>query len=502
MQGLSPPPRLTKIVCTIGPACGTPQQMAALAKAGMNVARVNLSHGTAREQEETIRQLLRIREEAPLGMSVMLDTRGAEIRTGDVQDPIPVTRGEEVLFVSDGDRHVFPSSQKIIRVNYDGFAQDVRETDRILIDNGELSFDIIAISPEGTVRARAREDGRIGNRRHVNLPGADINLPSITERDWADIAVAVEYGVDFLALSFIRTGEEVTAVRRYLDERKSDIQIITKVETQQAVRNVDDLIRASDAIMVARGDLAVEIGDAVVPALQKRMIKMARARNRLAITATQMMESMVSNPVPTRAEVSDVANAVLDGTDAVMLSAETAVGQYPVETVETMSRVCIEAEKQMEIHLDRDFMDQVFTRIDQSIAMAALFTAYHLKAKAIGALTQSGSTALWMSRMNSGVPIYGLTPVVETRRKMALFSGVHPIRFNPPSQDREETLRAAEDELLRRGAVREGDLIVLTIGEAVGLAGHTNTLKVVRVGEYRITQGLAQAAVKPRRKKA
>jgi pyruvate kinase len=277
---------------------------------------------------------------------------------------------------------------------------------------------------------------------------------------------------------------------------------VAKIERAEAIDALPEILDESDAIMVARGDLAVEIGDAVVPALQKRMIKMARARNRLAITATQMMESMVSNPVPTRAEVSDVANAVLDGTDAVMLSAETAVGQYPVETVETMSRVCVEAEKQMEIHLDRDFMDQVFTRIDQSIAMAALFTAYHLKVKAIGALTQSGSTALWMSRMNSGVPIYGLTPVVETRRKMALFSGVHPIRFNPPSHDREETLRAAEDELLRRGAVREGDLIVLTIGEAVGLAGHTNTLKVVRVGEYRITQGLAQAAARPRRRKA
>jgi pyruvate kinase len=229
----------------------------------------------------------------------------------------------------------------------------------------------------------------------------------------------------------------------------------------------------------------VEVGDAAVPALQKRMIRLARERNKLAITATQMMESMISNPVPTRAEVSDVANAVLDGTDAVMLSAETASGKYPVETVEAMARVCLEAEKSSEVTLDRDFLDRVFTRVDQSIAMAALFTAYHLKVKAIAALTQSGSTALWVSRLNSGVPVYALTPEISTRYKLSLFRSVHTLMLQYSGDNRETLLRFAEDKLVEAGLVQAGDLIVVTFGEPIGLPGGTNTMKIVKVGEQR-----------------
>jgi pyruvate kinase len=235
--------------------------------------------------------------------------------------------------------------------------------------------------------------------------------------------------------------------------------------------------------MVARGDLAIEVGNASVPGLQKRMIRMARERNKLTITATQMMESMIVNPVPTRAEVSDVANAVLDGTDAVMLSAETASGRYPIETVEAMSQICIEAEKTDVVELDRDFLDRTFTRIDQSVAMAALFTAHHLRVKAIAALTQSGSTALWMSRHNCGCPIFALTPEVASQRKMALFRNVRPL-FLEQSADRELVLRAAEDLLVEKGQVQPTDLIVLTIGEPMGKSGGTNALKIVRVGEH------------------
>jgi pyruvate kinase len=235
--------------------------------------------------------------------------------------------------------------------------------------------------------------------------------------------------------------------------------------------------------MVARGDLAVEVGDAAVPAMQKRMIRLARERNKLTITATQMMESMITNPVPTRAEVSDVANAVLDGTDAVMLSAETASGRYPVETVEAMARVCLEAEKSSEVTLDREFLDRVFTRVDQSIAMGALFTAYHLKVKAIAALTQSGSTALWISRLNCGVPIYALTPEVSTRYRLSLFRDVYPLMLQYVGDNRETLLRLAEEKLVEAGAVREGDLIVVTVGEPIGQPGGTNTLKIIRVGE-------------------
>ena len=244
------------------------------------------------------------------------------------------------------------------------------------------------------------------------------------------------------------------------------------------------ILKACDGVMVARGDLAVEIGDAAVPAVQKRLIRQAREHNKLTITATQMMESMIESPVPTRAEVSDVANAVLDGTDAVMLSAETAAGKFPVETVEAMSRICIEAEKSAQVTLDADFLNRTFTRVDQSIAMGALFTAYHLKVKAIAALTQSGSTALWMSRLNSGVPIYALTPEEKTRRRLSLYRDVRTLMLPLEDLDRDLLLAQAEKALLDAGVVALGDLIVITVGEPIGKPGGTNTLKIVRVGEH------------------
>jgi pyruvate kinase len=262
--------------------------------------------------------------------------------------------------------------------------------------------------------------------------------------------------------------------------------LIAKIERVEAVKNLEEILDASDGVMVARGDLAVEVGDAAVPALQKKMIRMARDMNKLTITATQMMESMISSPVPTRAEVSDVANAVLDGTDAVMLSAETAAGKYPVEVVESMARICVEAERSAEITLEREFLDRVFTRIDQSISMAAIWTAHHLKVKAIAALTQTGSTALWMSRLNCGVPIYALTPDAESVGRMALYRGVCPLSMSQQHIDRDLLLAEAEQLLIDRGVVEIGDLIALTIGEPIGSTGGTNTLKIVRVGEHAV----------------
>jgi pyruvate kinase len=262
--------------------------------------------------------------------------------------------------------------------------------------------------------------------------------------------------------------------------------LIAKIERAEAVGEsaLLDIMRGSDGIMVARGDLAVEVGDASVPALQKKMIRLAREQTKLTITATQMMESMISSPVPTRAEVSDVANAVLDGTDAVMLSAETASGRYPVEVIEAMDRICIEAEQTQPLNLEQDFLNRVFTRVDQSIAMAALFTAYHLKVKCIAALTESGSTALWMSRLNCGVPIYALTSQTTTRYRCALFRDVFPLMVKYVGHDRDELLSEAEGVLVQHKVVKEGDLIVLTIGEPIGKSGGTNTMKIVRVGEH------------------
>jgi pyruvate kinase len=260
-------------------------------------------------------------------------------------------------------------------------------------------------------------------------------------------------------------------------------KLIAKIERYEAIGNLEEILKASDGIMVARGDLAVEVGEAAVPALQKRMIKMAREHNKLTITATQMMESMIEAPVPTRAEVSDVANAVLDGTDAVMLSAETAAGKYPVETVLAMARICHEADQSSTSHFDTEVLNRTFTRIDQSVAMSALFVAHHLKVKAMCALTQSGSTALWLSRIDSGVPIYALTPEVQSRRRMSLYREVTPVHLDYDGKDREALLEHAEATLRKMGVVQTGDFIVMTIGDPIGKAGGTNSLKIVQVGE-------------------
>jgi len=297
------------------------------------------------------------------------------------------------------------------------------------------------------------------------------------------IKTAAALKADYLAVSFPRCGADMRQARELLRAAGGKSLLVAKIERTEAIENLEEILDASDAIMVARGDLGVEVGDAAVPALQKRMIRMAIERNKTVITATQMMESMITSPIPTRAEVSDVANAVLDGTDAVMLSAETAAGQFPVEAISAMHRVCLEAEKELEATMHRGMMDHGFLRVDEAIAMSAAFTALNLNIKAIAAMTQSGSTALWMSRISTHVPIYALTPEVETRRKVTLFRGVYPVNFRPSTNERDQLLAEAEDELRRRGAVRNGDLILLTIGEPIVKPGGTNTLKIVRVGE-------------------
>ena len=327
----------------------------------------------------------------------------------------------------------------------------------------------------------------LSNNKGINRQGGGLTAPALTAKDMDDVKTAAELEADYLAVSFPKNKEDMYMARQLLRAAGGNALLIAKIERAEAIGALAEIIDASDGIMVARGDLAVEVGDAAVPALQKRMIKEARELNKLTITATQMMESMISSPVPTRAEVSDVANAVLDGTDAVMLSAESASGQYPVETVQAMARVCVEAEKSQAVTLEREFLDRVFGRVDQSIAMAALFTAYHLKVKAIASLTESGSTALWMSRLNCGVPIYALTAQTFTRYRCTLFRDVYPLMVKYVGHDREELLAEAEAVLVANGVVKPGDLIVLTIGEPIGKSGGTNTMKIVKVGEQRRT---------------
>jgi pyruvate kinase len=325
------------------------------------------------------------------------------------------------------------------------------------------------------------QGGVLSNNKGINRKGGGLSAAALTEKDIEDIKTAAAMKADYLAVSFPRSGADMRQARELLRAAGGKCQLVAKIERTEAIENLEEILDASDAIMVARGDLGVEVGDAAVPALQKRMIRMALARNKVVITATQMMESMISSPIPTRAEVSDVANAVLDGTDAVMLSAETAAGQFPIEAVQAMDRVCLEAEKEAEPDFSGTRLDHSFLRTDEAIAMSAVFTSVHLNIKAIAALTESGNTCLWMSRLSTRAPIYALTPQVETRRKVTLFRGVYPINLKTATKDRDLLLSEAEEELRRRGAVREGDLILLTIGEPIGQSGGTNTMKIVRV---------------------
>ena len=473
-------PRHTKIVATLGPASSSPEILESMVHAGIDVVRMNFSHGTA---EDHVARAAAIREASararrPVG--ILADLQGPKIRIGKFSDG-RITLQKDAPFILDA-RCELGNSERV-GLDYKDLPKDVKQGDILLLDDGRLKLAVERVQGH-EIHTSVRVGGELSNNKGINRQGGGLTAPALTAKDMDDIRTAAKIGVDFLAVSFPKSAADMYMARQLMRAAGGEALLIAKIERTEAVANLEEILEASDGIMVARGDLAVEVGDAAVPALQKRMLRAARERNKLTITATQMMESMITSPVPTRAEVSDVANAVLDGTDAVMLSAETASGQFPVEVVEAMSRVCLEAEKSAEVTLDREVLDQVFTRIDQSIAMAAIWTAYHLKVKAIASLTQTGSTALWMSRLNSGVPIYALTPEVAARNQMTLYREVYPLLMSQQHHDRDVLLWEAEQLLLDQGVVTYGDLIVLTIGEPIGTAGGTNTLKIVRVGDH------------------
>jgi pyruvate kinase len=473
-------PRNTKIVATLGPSCSAPDVLLRLLRAGVDVVRLNFSHGRAAEHIERARLVREIAGRLRREVAVMADLQGPKVRIGRFAD------GKAVLetgqrFILDADCELGDASR--VGLDYKELVDDVAPGAVLLLDDGLIRLNVERVSGS-QITTQVVQGGTLLNNKGINRLGGGLTAPALSTKDVDDLKTAVAFDADYLAVSFPKSKEDMYMAREMLRAAGGQALLIAKIERAEAIAALPEIIEASDGIMVARGDLAVEVGTATVPGLQKRMLRMAREHNRLTITATQMMESMIHNPVPTRAEVSDVANAVLDGTDAVMLSAETASGRFPVETVETMAQICAEAEKSMPTELDRDFLNRTFTRIDQSIAMAALFTAYHLKVTAIVALTQSGSTALWMSRHNAGCPIYALTPEVATQRKMTLFRNVRPLYFEQ-GPDRDVVLRDAEDLLVATGQVQHGDLIVLTSGEPMGKSGGTNAMKIVRVGEHR-----------------
>jgi len=476
--------RSTKIVATLGPASSDPAMLERMVLSGVDVVRLNFSHGTA---DDHIKRAQLVREtcrKVDRAVGIMADLQGPKIRVGKFKDgKVQLKPGD--AFILDAALEG-PGDTTRVGLDYKELPRDVAEGAVLLLDDGKIVLDVTGVRGE-EVHTTVRHGGVLSNNKGINRQGGGLTAAALTPKDMEDIRTAAKINADFLAVSFPKSGADMYMARELQRAAGGKAMLIAKIERAEAVKHeaLLDIMGACDGIMVARGDLAVEVGDAAVPALQKRMIRLAREQNKLTITATQMMESMIASPVPTRAEVSDVANAVLDGTDAVMLSAESASGKYPVETIEAMDRICIEAEQTQPISLEQDFLNRVFTRVDQSIAMAGLFTAFHLKVKAIATLTESGSTALWMSRLNCGVPIFALTSQTQTRYRCSLFRDVYPLMVKYVGNDRDELLREAQKVLVENGMVKEGDLIVLTIGEPIGKAGGTNTMKIVKVGEHR-----------------
>jgi pyruvate kinase len=473
--------RATKIVATLGPASSDPVVLERLLRAGVDVVRLNFSHGKAQDHIDRATLVREVAARIGKPVALMADLQGPKIRVGKFADG-KVMLEAGAAFILDAQR-TEPGDLQGVGLDYKELPRDVRPGDTLLLNDGLIKLTVEAVRGE-QVHTRVVLGGELSNNKGINKAGGGLTAPALTSKDMEDIKTAVSFQCEYLAVSFPKNATDMEMARSLANLAGEPFRhrpaMIAKIERSEAIPNLEAILKASDGIMVARGDLAVEVGNAAVPALQKRMIRMARELDKVVITATQMMESMILAPVPTRAEVSDVANAVLDGTDAVMLSAETAAGRYPVETVEQMAQIAEEAERAEDVMLDADFKNKRFGRIDQSIAMGALFTAHHLGCKAILALTESGSTALWMSRHRIKVPIYGLTSQVQSQRRMTLYRNVMPILMSKLA-DRDEALAQAEALLVERGALKPGDTYAITCGEPMGYPGGTNMLKVMQV---------------------
>jgi len=473
--------RATKIVATLGPASSEPAMLEAMIMAGVNVVRLNFSHGKAQDHIDRARLVREAAARTGREVAIMADLQGPKIRVGKfAEGKVMLVNGAK--FVLDASR-TEPGDLQGVGLDYKELPRDVKSGDLLLLNDGLIVLTVETVKGE-QVHTMVKIGGELSNNKGINKQGGGLTAPALTGKDMDDIKTAMSFQADYVAVSFPKNATDMEMARQLCNVAGAEFGhkpgMIAKIERAEAIPRLEEILQASDGIMVARGDLAVEVGNAVVPALQKRMIKLARLHDKVVITATQMMESMITNPVPTRAEVSDVANAVLDGTDAVMLSAETAAGKYPLETVEEMAKICAAAESAEHVELDADFSGQTFSRIDQSIAMGALFTAHHLGAKAIVALTESGSTVLWMSRHRVQIPIYALTTQVSSQRKMALYRNVRPLLMDT-SADRDTALEQAERHLKKRGIVETGDVYAITCGEPMGAPGGTNMLKICQV---------------------
>jgi pyruvate kinase len=480
--------RRTKIVATLGPATDAPGMLERLIVEGVNVVRLNLSHGQPDDHRARAAAVRDAAAKAGCEVGILADLQGPKIRIERFANgPIELQAG--ATFVLECRPDAAPGDINHVGVSYYGLPRDVRAGDVLLLDDGLVALDVMTVR-ETDIHCRVQIGGRLSDRKGLNRQGGGLSVEALSDKDRHDIKLAAEIGADFLAVSFVRSADDMHQARRLLREAGGNAALVAKIERADAIPVLGEIIDASDVVMVARGDLGVEIGDAELPGLQKKIIRESVARNRAVITATQMLQSMVRSPIPTRAEVLDVANAVIDGTDAVMLSEETAAGAHPDKAVAAMRRICLGAERQFEPKHDMTAGGRTLDRTDQAIALAAMLLAGELGVRAIVALTESGATAQWLSRYQTAVPIYALSPLADARRRMLMLRDVQPVAFSHVGQNSAATARAAIQQLFAEGRLSEGDRVVLTHGDHVGRGGGTNTLKLLSVGADGMVESL------------
>ena len=468
----------------MGPATDTPEAIEAIIRAGVNVVRMNFSHGTHAEHAARAALVRELAHKAGRIVGILGDLQGPKLRISRFKDgKITLKSGD--AFILDADLASDAGTQERVGLGYKELVHDVSAGDELWLDDGRIVLEIVEVRGQ-EIHTRAINGGILSNNKGLNRRGGGLSAEALTDKDKEDIAAAASIGVDFLAVSFPRSADDIHEARRLALEAGCKAAIVAKMERAETMEPTirDEIILASDVIMIARGDLGVEIGDAKLPQAQKCLISRARSLNRAVITATQMMETMTDNPIPTRAEVFDVANAVMDGTDAVMLSGETATGKHPALVVKTMAAICKEAENSNETRRSGHRMENRFDRIDEGIAMATMYTANHMDVRAIAALTESGATPLWMSRIRSGIPIYALTSNDEAARRVSMYRGVYPVKLHEPMKDPKIANRQAVELMIEEGIVENGDLVIITKGDLMGTKGGTNQMKILRVGEH------------------
>lgn len=474
--------RRTKILATLGPSTDKPGVLEALFEAGLDVVRLNFSHGSAQDHIERAQRVRELSRQSGRRVGILADLQGPKIRIERFKEgKIWLQDGQDFALDINLDKHEGDSNQ--VGISYEPLAREVKPGTRLLLDDGRVVLDVVNVENNTRVNCRVVVGGDLSNNKGINLLGGGLSAAALTDKDKEDIKTIAVINADYVAISFPRSAEDMHEARRLLKEVGCHAGLVAKVERAEAMQVIDDIILASDAIMVARGDLGVEIGDANLPAAQKLLIKRSRELNRAVITATQMMESMIENPIPTRAEVFDVANAIVDGTDAIMLSAETASGKHPVKTVEAMVRICLETEKQQSVISSTHRMSDSFNKIDEAIAMSAMYLANHTRLTGIASLTETGNTTLWMSRISSGIPIFAFSSHERTLGRVTLYRGVFPIPFTHEKMANADVNRYIVDKLKSRGLASAGDSFIITKGDAAGHEGGTNSLKVITVGE-------------------